>query len=75
MSHDDAVAALEALPETARISVARLLPSDVIVLEYPGYWMPEAKARLVTQLKPIWPDNKIIVLDHGITLKIIEGAV
>jgi len=74
MEHDEAVAALESLPQVARIEVVRLRPTDVIVLEIQGWLTQEVNARLAAELKPIWPNNKIIVIDGGVRLKVIAGA-
>ncbi len=73
MTHDEAIAALESLPEVSRITVARLRPTDVVVLEYQGIIGVESCQRLTAHLQPIFPDNKIIVLEAGLTMKIVDG--
>jgi len=62
-----------ALPATASVSVAKVQPKDVIVLEVPGYPTQENLERLQAQLRPLWPHNEIVVLGQGMTIKVVKG--
>jgi hypothetical protein len=42
---------------------------DIIVLESPRRISRAAFARLRHELREVWPDNKIMVLEEGLTLK------
>jgi hypothetical protein len=74
MTHDEAVAALDSLPEVERIEVVRLKPTDVIVFESSRLLSEEAIARMRASVQPIWPDNKIVVCENGLRLKVVSGA-
>ncbi len=73
MDRREALKALVSLPATARVSVARLKPNDVIVIECDGpIWQME-RARLADQLKDVWPDHRVVILDGKLKLKIAAG--
>ena len=63
----------ETLPEVERISVARLLPTDVLVFEAQDYITPEAAERIREYALIVWPDHKAIVLDRGLRLKVLRA--
>lgn len=73
MNRREAIAALISLPEVARISAAPVKPKDVIVIECPGYLSSEAMAHIEQAIRQIWPDNKCVVLDASLKLKVVEG--
>ena len=74
MTRKAAIAALRSLPPVASVSVARLRPSDVVVVEVP-YGIDQATAeRLRSVLKAVWPDNMCAVIGDGAKLKIIRKA-
>jgi len=73
MEHDESVAVFESVPEVARVEVARLKPTDVIVVNCDALITREVVARITAHFKSIWPANEIIVLDRGLTMKIVAG--
>lgn len=74
MNRRDAIAALVALPAVTRLSAARLKTDDVIVVETEAHLSHEELARITAQLTRVWPDRKIVVLDGGLTLKVVAGS-
>lgn len=74
MDRREALAALLSLPATANVTVAKVKPSDVIVIESDGWLTDDAKERILASAKGIWPDNKVAVLDKGLRLKIASGT-
>jgi hypothetical protein len=73
MNRRDAIAALVALPAVTRIAVADLKPSDVLVIEASGYVSAEATARIEATMAQVWPGRKVVLLDVGLTLKVVAG--
>lgn len=74
MNRREALAALISLPEVARISVARVKPTDVIVIECADHYIsPEAAQRIEASMKNIWPDQKIVIFDKSLRMKVVEG--
>ena len=69
-----AAAVIEALEQAERINVARLKPSDIIVVEFLEDLSSEAVERVHRLLKGIWPRNKVLVFDNGTRLKIVEAG-
>lgn len=74
MTREDAIAALVSLTEVQRISVASLKPTDVIVVNVSQFILPEAATRIGETIKRVWPDNKVIVLEKGVELRVADGA-
>lgn len=74
MNRREAIAALVALPEVARISTATLRPTDVIVVECDQLMSAEHTARIWMTMRDVWPDHKIVVFDKSMRIKIVEGA-
>ncbi len=74
MTKAEAAAALDSLPAVERISVASLKPTDVIVVNVSEYISMETAERMRAYLREIWPDNKIVVLEKGVELRIADGA-
>lgn len=74
MKRDDVVKAVLELPETANVTVARLGPNDVVVVEHPGCISNNIADRLTRHLKQLWPNNEVVVLGEGMTLKIAREA-
>lgn len=74
MTREAAIAALELLPAVERISVASLKPTDVIVVNVNEHISMETAARMRAYLRDIWPDNKIVVLEKNLTLRVVDGA-
>lgn len=73
MNRREAIAALMAFPQTARITATRVSPSDVIVLECDEPLSDEGRAILSASLKQIWPDNRLVVCDRGMRLKVLQS--
>lgn len=74
MNRDEALAALVSLPEVQRISVASLKPTDVIVLNVAERITPEHAARIRAYLELVWPDQRVVVLDKGMEIRVAPGA-
>ncbi len=72
MTRREALAALVALPEATRISVARLTPTDVLVLEVPGPISIETAERIKASMLKVCPEQKCIVLSDGVHLKVLR---
>ena len=72
MNQDQAVAALQALTEVQSVEVARVGPTDVLVLECPGQLSQSAHARIKETLDSIWPGRKAVVLEHGAHFRIVR---
>ena len=63
----------ETLPEVERISVARLLPTDVLVFEANEHISLEAVERIKAYVLQVFPNHKAIVLDQGLRLKVLRA--
>lgn len=74
MNRREALAALVAMPEIARITSSPVQPNDVIVVESTMALSSEAAARITSSLERIWPGRRIVVLDSSLTLKIVQGS-
>lgn len=74
MEREAAIAALVSLPEVQRINVARLKPSDVIVVELAERVPMEAVEHIKASLVTIFPGNKVIICDEGTRLRVVDGA-
>lgn len=74
MNRRDAIKALTSLPGVATISTAPVRPSDVIVVEVDRSISCETAKRMRDELQLIWPGQKIVILEGGLKLKIVEGS-
>jgi hypothetical protein len=76
MNRREALAALLAIPEVGSISRLTVQPGQVIVVECPMRLTEEQAThiyqRLLHELRPIFPQTKILVLSEGITLKVVD---
>lgn len=63
------------LPEVRRIEVARLQPGDVLVLECDAHITPDMAERLNEYMKEVFPEQKCMVLERGLSLKIAVRGV
>jgi len=70
MNRREAIAALVALPEVARISAVPASADDVIVVECDGVLASESVARIKAQLEQVWPDRTIVVLSGELRIKV-----
>jgi hypothetical protein len=71
----EAIEALTQLPVVARISVAKLQPDDVIVVECDDHISEHTAERLRECLAIAWPNHKRVLLGAGVHLKIEQGKV
>lgn len=71
MNRREAIAALVSLPEVARIATVPASTDDVIVVECDGLLTDETRARIVAQLKDVWPDRQIIVCNQDVRIKVV----
>jgi hypothetical protein len=74
MDRREALKLLSALPATTRLTHAEVKPDDVIVVESTQILSDAAKRFIEDSLSHVWPGRRIVVLDHGLTLKIVEGV-
>jgi hypothetical protein len=72
MNRREAIAALTALPEAARVTVAAPRPRAVIVVECEYRLSAEGIARIKRTLRDVWPDHRILVCDGGTRIKFAE---
>jgi hypothetical protein len=72
MTRREAIAALTALPEVARITRATVTPTDVIVVECTGIVSVETAERIKTMFTEIWPNNKIVVCGGDVRIKVVS---
>jgi len=61
------------LPASARISVARLRPDDVIVIEHDEPLTTSMAENIKRMAESVWPGRKVLVLSDGLRLKIAQG--
>lgn len=73
MNRREAIAALVALPEVTRISIAPLKANDVIVVEGARAMSEESMARIKGVLEQVWPGHRCIVLSEGLSLKVVAS--
>lgn len=60
------------LPEVRSIERLGLQPKDVIVFECAAHLPVAAVERIRNDAKSIWPDNRIVVIDQGLKLKVLR---
>lgn len=73
MNRREALAALATLPGVTSIQRARLMPTDVIVIERSPAcreWTPEQVASFREQWLRQWPEQLVMVLPPGCSLKV-----
>lgn len=73
MNRREAIAALTALPALKSIAVANVGPSDVIVAECEGLLTECGRSNVEATLKRIWPDNRVLVCDGAVRIKVLRG--
>lgn len=74
MDRREALAALMALPATARISRAAVKPDDVIVIECDEVLSVDVARRITQQGEQIWPGHRVAVLGKGMHLRIASES-
>lgn len=70
MTRDEAIGVLESMPATARITKARVRPTDVIVVETDQILSAQTRDNIQADLSRVWPENKVVVLDRTLRVKI-----
>jgi len=70
MTRDEAIETLVGLPESTRLTRARVTPDDVIVIECDHILSMDAMKNIKTCVEAVWPHNRCVVLDSGLKLKI-----
>lgn len=73
MNRRDALKLLTALPMVKTVEVARLEPNDVVVIESDEYLTVDQRTNIGKEAIKIWPNHKVIVLDHSMRLRIAKG--
>lgn len=58
------------VPDLEGVRVARLQPKDVILVEIAGKVSLQEAQNMRHQLKEVWPDHEVLVLDDGVRLRI-----
>lgn len=69
-----AIAALVALPATAKLSVAEVRPTDVLVVECDHYLSMEEMHQIKSSMELVWPGRKVAVFGKGLRLKITQES-
>lgn len=72
MNRREAIAALASLPGLARIERADLKPTDVLVVSVDAYISEDVAAQIKETLALVWPGTKAVVLEKGMTLKVVS---
>lgn len=73
MNRRDAIRAVMAIPGLTAVSRASVAPTDVIVVEFAGYLTQVCRANIGKQLQQVWPGQKIVILEQGMTLKVVSS--
>lgn len=73
MNRREAIAALTALPAVARIAKVDLAPNAVIVVESDEYLSFAARCRIEESIRQAWPNHRVVVMDGGMRLSIVES--
>lgn len=73
MNRRDAIHALLALPQVARITTATVKPTDAIVVECDALLTREATENLRAIVKQVWPGHPVLICCAGVRIKVIES--
>lgn len=77
MNRREAIAALVAMPEVTKASILRTpKPTDVIVLETADhtFMSNETRQRIQEMMQSVWPNQRVVVLPPGTTLKVVSDG-
>jgi hypothetical protein len=74
MNRREVLKSLLALPIVKEISVARLAPDDVVVLQLTGHLTMDMRERVREDLRVVFPDRKCLVLDDSASLRVVKSA-
>jgi len=70
----DALRRLLYVPDLAGVSVMRLQPNDVILVEVDGKVSDQESANLHFQLQQVWPEHQVLICDDGLRLRIARAG-
>jgi hypothetical protein len=73
MNRRAAIAALMSLPATARVSVARPEPHDVIVVELDSLPTQDGVERIRALVAEVFPNRRVLVCPGGTRIKLASG--
>jgi hypothetical protein len=71
MNRREALQVLTAMPAVTHIARADLTPTSVVVVECMGLLSADGREHIRAQLAAIWPQNRIVVLDERMRLKVL----
>lgn len=74
MNRREAIAALMALPASATLTRAEVKADDVIVVESTQFLNDDEMQTIHRQIQIAFPGRRVVVLDHGLTLKIARDV-
>ena len=72
MNRREALALIGSLPSVGTIARADVKPSSVIVVTCQEHFSQEVAQRIKDTLRRVWPDNRCLVLDAGLELRVID---
>lgn len=64
--------AIAALPAIKSIEVAKLDPKDTVIVSAMGRLSQTEMENIQVGLNAVWPNNRIIVLDDGMSIKVVR---
>lgn len=67
-------AELRAIKRAGSVSVASLKPDDVICVESDSNLSMAERKRIAEQVKLIWPNNRVVVWDSGLRMRVLSGG-
>lgn len=73
MNRREAIHALLALPQVARVTTATIKPNDAIVVECDRPLTHEATEHLRALVKQIWPGHPVLICNAGVRIKVVES--
>jgi hypothetical protein len=73
MNRRQALATLMAMPAIQSVVRAEVKPEDVIVVECSDLLTSKHKKDMAARLRLVWPNNKIVIFDRGLTLKVVRS--
>lgn len=61
------------VPDLEGVRIMRLEPGDVVLVEVEGRMPQDEADRVVHQLGEIWPENKVLVCDEGLRVRVARA--
>ena len=74
MTRREALAAFVSLPAVTRIAAVPMQSTDVIVVEYQERLASAAIDHIKAVLAATWPGRKMVILDNGARLSVVQGG-